>query len=109
MTKDTKKTPTTRELIAARQQAAAPKQPVTTPKPAVIARADNREYRQRYLDEVAPGVHRRPHGQVQQGRKVRHPPTTMRRSRRTTSSSRSAARRLVGWIRFNGEGEPPDR
>ena len=103
MTKDTKKTPTTRELVAARQQAAAPKQSVTTPEP-----ADNREYRQRYLDEVAPASIV---GRMVKFNKEGKFATTDDDSEISEHEEFVAlcGESLVGWVRFNGEGEPPDR
>ena len=96
-----------RELVAAQQQVTAKPQ-AGKPKATAAARADNREYRQRYLDEVAPASI--------VGRMVKF----SKEGKFVTSDDDQeipedaeftvlAEETLIGWCKFNGEGEPPDR
>jgi hypothetical protein len=92
-----KKTPTTRELIAAKQQAAAPKTPAAV--------ADTRPYRDRYLDETAPS------GLV--GRRIKFVKgafVTHDDAQEIPPDDEFIAlcdQTLVGWLKFNGENETP--
>ena len=101
------KTPTARELVAARK--AATPAPVQTPEPRrAVAIAKNQDYRSRYLDEVAPaGI---------AGRLIKW----SKDATFITSDDEEeiaadaefillADETLIGWIKFNGVGEPPER
>jgi hypothetical protein len=124
------KTPTNRELIIEKQKRAAatlqaahaksaatkvpekatssPSLPAVKAKPATPARQDDRPYRTRYLDEVAPASIA--------GRMVKF----SREGDFITADDGQPIggdaeffalcdETLVGWVRFNGVGEPPDR
>ena len=102
--------PTNRELLAAKQ-AQAPAVPAVMPKPstAVMTAAErNREYRSRYLDEVAPASI--------VGRMIKF----SRDGDFVTSDDGKAIaegaefialcdQTVVGWQRFHGVGEPPSK
>src|SRR5262245_52189728 len=99
-----KKTPSNRELIAARQAQA----PVVAPKATAVAPADNRAYRERYLDEVAPS------GLV--GRMIKFSKDAIfvthddgQEVAKDAEFAVLAEETLIGWVKFNGDGEPPDR
>lgn len=102
MSKPANKTPTARELVAAKKAAAAPA------KPAATAIADPRPYRDRYLDEVAPsGIVGRMIKFSKEGAFVTHDD-----GKPVPESAEFVAlcdQTLIGWVKFNGEGEPPDR
>ena len=110
------RTPTNRELLAARQAQApsSPTVPALMPKPSTavatpMSAADrNREYRSRYLDEVAPsGI---------AGRLIKF---TKDGDYITTDDEQTvpadaeflllADDTQIGWLKFNGSGEAPDR
>jgi hypothetical protein len=89
--------PTARELVAAKQKT-----------PAQITRAeDNRTYRQRYLDDVAPS------GLV--GRMVKFKDGGFITSDDGEPIDKAAEfiamcdQTLIGWVKFNGTGEQPTR
>jgi hypothetical protein len=99
---DTKRTPTTRELVAARK-AMAPKQENTVP-----AAADNRSYRERYLDQVAPSSI--------VGRMIKFSKdgvfVTADDIAEVPEDAEFLAlcdQTLIGWLKFNEPGEPPQR
>jgi hypothetical protein len=103
------KPPTNRDLIAARNMQA----PTPSPAPAVLrpvaeARAEyNASYRNRYLEDVAPST--------VSGRLIKYKDGAFH----TTDDGKPvdqdaefillAPETQIGWIRFNGEGEAPDR
>ena len=102
--------PTARELVAARQSQAPSKPPPVpaTPPTREIAPATPENYRARYLDEVAPS------GIV--GRLVKFDKTgafiTSDDGEEIPEASEFVAlcdQTVVGWQRFNGPGEPPDK
>ena len=92
----TSRTPTARELVAAKQQAVAPKTATVT---------DNRPYRDRYLDEISPS------GLV--GRRIKFVKGTFVThddDQEIPPDDELIAlcdRTLVGWLKFNGENELP--
>ena len=106
--------PTTRELIAAKQvkptkpsaptASASPARPQTT----AVAVPDNRSYRARYLDEVAPsGIAGRLIKFDKSGKFV-----TNDDGSEIDEGAEFAAlcdQTVVGWQRFNGPCEPPDK
>ena len=99
----TKRTPTNRELMAAKQQQAVV--PATAKQTAV---AINKAYRQRYLDEVAPASI--------VGRMIKFGKdgtfTTTDDGEPIASTAEFAAlcdQTLVGWLKFNGAGESSTR
>lgn len=106
------RTPTARELVAARQSQA----PAATPEPAPVpAPAAAREivpttpenYRQRYLDEVAPSGIAGRLIKFKEGKYI-----TTDDEKEVPEGSEFillADDTVVGWIRFNGTGEAPDR
>lgn len=108
MTSAPSRTPTARELVAARQASPKPSPVPATPIPTATAVASyNGDYRSRYLDEVAPsGI---------AGRLVK-----FKDGEYLTSDDDKplppddeyillADDTLVGWIKFNGTGEAPDK
>ena len=110
--------PTAKELVAAKQQrmpvptaAAMPMPKVTsntTPTATAVAVPDNRSYRDRYLDEVAPAnIVGRMIKFSKEGTFVTHDD-----GQEVSESSEFtvlADETLIGWIKFNGDGEPPSR
>ena len=110
MTTQTARTPTARELTAARKQATPPTPaPVAEPQvPAVRDREqEDREYRERYLDECAPsGVV----GRLLKFKEGRY--VTTDDGKEVPEGSEFillADQTLVGWNKFNGAGEAPTR
>ena len=108
--------PTARELVAARQvkvPTASPSKPPTAastvrPQTTAVAVPDNRSYRARYLDEVAPsGIAGRLIKFDKSGKFV-----TNDDGSEIDEGAEFAAfcdQTVVGWQRFNGPGEPPDK
>jgi hypothetical protein len=104
------KPPTNRELIAARvaQAPAAPSPAPNTLRPVAEARAEyNANYKSRYLDEVAPST--------VSGRLLKfkdggfHTTDDGKPVDKDAEFILLAPETQIGWIRFNGEGETPDR
>ena len=101
---------TARELVAAkRAQASAAAAPAaSTPTVSAVAVPDNRPYRARYLDEVAPsGIAGRLIKFDKSGKYV-----TSDDGAEIAEAAEFAAlcdQTVVGWQRFNGPGEPPDK
>jgi hypothetical protein len=105
-TTNTKRHPSARELVAARKQAMAPAvpKPVTT----AVALPDTRNATEKYLDEVAPAsiVGR----MIKFGKEGSF--ITSDDGEEVPEVAEFTAlcdETLVGWVKFNGEGEPPDR
>ena len=106
---------TTRELVAAKRASASPSTASTPAASAPAPRAstavavpDNRSYRARYLDEVAPsGIAGRLIKFDKSGKFV----TTDDGSEIDEGAEFAALcdQTVVGWQRFNGPGEPPDK
>jgi hypothetical protein len=107
------RTPTNRELLAAKQAQApiAPSVPAVMPKPATAAMTSaerNKEYRSRYLDEVAPsGI---------AGRLIKFGKDGAYVTSDDGAALPEAAEyilladdTLVGWMKFNGVGEAPEK
>ena len=101
-----KPTPTARELVAARNAQA----PATAPamRPVAEARAEyNATYRSRYLDEVAP--------QSIAGRLIKFKdgtyttPDDGKTIAETNEFVLLGEETMIGWIKFNGTGEAPER
>ena len=96
--------PTARELVATKKQALSQTKPAAT----AVAVKDDRPYRDRYLDEVAPsGI---------AGRLIKFDKsgafTTPDDGEDVAPDTEFIAlcdQTLVGWIKFAGTGEPPDR
>ena len=103
----TKRTPTTRELVAARQQAAAKSTDVPK-KGTAVAAVSKEDFRARYLDEIAPsGLVGR---MVKFGKEAKF--VTSDDDKEIPEDDEFVAlcgETLVGWVKFNGEGEAPDR
>ena len=105
---------TTRQLVAARraQEAQAETNAVAKP-PAVRAPAavtvpapDTRPYRDRYLDEVAPAsIVGRMVKFSKEGKFVTH--DDGKEVDENAEFTALCDQTLVGWVKFNGEGEPP--
>jgi hypothetical protein len=109
------KTPSARELVAARKKAAAqaaqapqeqPKLPAVKPS-TFVAAPDNRIYRERYLDEVSPTT--------VAGRIIKFSkdgfvtPDDKKPVSDDVEFLALCDQTVVGLIKFNGEGQPPDR
>ena len=101
MTNTSKKTPTARELIAARQQAVAPNK-------AAVTVSDDEARRKAYLDQVAPDSY--------PGRLVKFSKdgafVTHDDGVKVSEDAKFivlADQTMVGPMRFNGRNEPPDR
>jgi hypothetical protein len=121
MTNNPTRKPTARELVAARQRRqkdlpieSAGKKPagkelkVVSKEPAIAAvRVDNREYRARYLDEVAPAslVGRRIKFS-KDGTFVTHDDGL--EVPRDAVFAALCDQTLIGWLKFNGPNEKPD-
>ena len=103
---------TARELVAARKKAATekakPETKALVPKPATGSALSGEDYRSRYLDEVAPANIA--------GRMIKF----SKDGKFIVSDDESEIsadqdfvalcdETLVGWVKFNGAGEPPDR
>ena len=106
------RTPTAKELTAARRAQAptpapAPQVPATQAPARAVVPATPENYRQRYLDEVAPSSIAGRLIKFKEGSYI------------TTDDEKEvpegaefillADDTLIGWIKFNGEGEPPER
>jgi hypothetical protein len=103
------RTPTARELVAARKAPSAPAAvPVAPESNRAVAIAGNQDYRSRYLDEVAPaGIAGRLVKWTKDGTYV------------TTDDEQElpegaefillADETQVGWLKFAGPGEPPEK
>jgi hypothetical protein len=109
MTQAPSRTPTARELVAAKQQATASK-PAPVPALATareIVPTTSENYRQRYLDEVAPSGIAGRLIKFKEGKYI------------TTDDEKEvpegaefillADDTMIGWIKFNGAGEAPER
>jgi hypothetical protein len=96
------RTPTARELVAARQAQAA--RPTST----AVTVPDNRSYRDRYIDDVAPAsIVGRMVKFSKDGKFVTHDDGAD--VPEAAEFICLADHTLVGWIKFNGDGEPPSR
>jgi len=102
--------PTTRELVAAKQRAGvAPATPGTNGPTAVAVKApDDRDYRSRYLDEVAPAS--------VVGRMVKFSKegafVTYDDGEEVPEDAEFIAlvdQTLIGWVKFGEIGQPPER
>jgi hypothetical protein len=108
------RTPTARELVQARRQRPSMDKPTTTvattkaPSTAVTGAATNQEYRSRYMDETAPAsIAGRMVKFTKDGDFITHDD-----GQPLPESAEFVAltdQTLIGWVKFNGEGEPPDR
>lgn len=103
------RTPTARELVAARKAQA----PAATTVPAptastAVAVPDSRSYRERYLDDVAPAsIVGRMIKFSKEGTFVTHDDGA--EIDENAEFTVLADETLIGWIKFNGDGEPPSR
>ena len=103
------RTPTARELVAARQAQAPTATSVPAPKASTaVAVPDNRSYRERYLDDVAPAsIVGRMIKFSKEGTFVTHDDGA--EIDEGAEFTVLADETLIGWIKFNGDGEPPSR
>jgi hypothetical protein len=101
--------PTTRELVAAKQvKAPTALPPAKKPQTTAVAVPNDRSYRERYLDEVAPAsIVGRMIKFSKDGAFITH--DDGKEVDEDAEFVVLADQTLVGWIKFNGEGEPPDR
>ena len=108
--------PTARELVAAKQvkvPTASPAKPQTTASRASLRRPRSpsqitRPYRERYLDEVAPAsIVGRMVKFSKEGKFVTH--DDGKEVPEDAEFTALCDETLVGWVKFNGDGEPPDR
>ena len=105
--------PTARELVAAKQvkvpttccEAATP---AARPQTTAVAVPDHRPYREQYLDEVAPAsIVGRMIKFSKEGKFVTH--DDGKEVPEDAEFTCLAEETLIGWVKFNGDGEPPDR
>ena len=103
------RTPTARELVAARKAQAPTATSVPAPKASTaVAVPDNRSYRERYLDDVAPAsIVGRMIKFSKEGTFVTHDDGA--EIDENAEFTVLADETLIGWIKFNGDGEPPSR
>jgi hypothetical protein len=102
-----KRAPTARELVAAKRAQAPTAPPAPAPSTAVAVKS-NQDYRSRYLDEVAPAsIVGRMVKFSKQGTFIT--PDDEQELSEDAEFVALCDQTLIGWVKFNGPGEPPDR